>query len=214
MKNGIKHCCRRTGLYRFLSWLHREYLEDQKCCYRPGQFCFYGESVRIGHKVRINRPDRVILKNRSSIHTGTVINSTGGLYLGENSGIGYNCTIFTAQHRYRNAETIPFDKMAELKPVIIRDFVWIGAGVMILPGVEIGEGAIIGMGSVITKNVPPLAIVIGNPAEVVMYRNKEHYEKCKTDGKFQPITVDHYETHLTEAYKIRYPDIVKELGLG
>jgi acetyltransferase-like isoleucine patch superfamily enzyme len=213
MMKLLKKCCRNTGLYRFLSWLHREYLEEIRRTYRPEQFRGYGKDVRIAHHVRINRPDRVILRDRASIHSGTVINSVGGLYVGENSGIGYNCIIFTAQHRYRNAEAIPFDRKAELKPVIIRDFVWIAAGVKILPGVEIGEGAIVGMGSVVTKSIPPLAIVIGNPAEVVMFRNKEHYEMCKREGKFQPIHIEEYETALTEAYRLRYPEIVKDLGL-
>lgn len=97
--------------------------------------------------------NRVIIKDHACIHSGTLINSMGGLYIGKNTGIGYNCTIFTTQHRYRNAKTIPFDNVVELKPVIIRDYVWLGAGVIIMPGIELGEGSIIGMGSVVTKNV-------------------------------------------------------------
>jgi hypothetical protein len=55
---------------------------------------------------------------------------------------------------FRNACIIPFYQSIDLKPVIILAFVWTGASVMIMPGIEIGEGAIIGMGAVVTKSVP------------------------------------------------------------
>ncbi|MBN2183820.1 MAG: acyltransferase [Candidatus Krumholzibacteriota bacterium] len=159
-------------------------------------------------------PHRVVLKDRAVISSGTLINSRGGLYVGENSGIGYNCTIFTGNHRYRNSKTIPFDNGADLKPVIIREFVWIGIGVMILPGVEIGEGAIIGMGAVVSKSVPPLAIVIGNPSKIIGYRNKDHYYRCKEEGKFQTIRIKGgIEERIVPMFKIRYEKELKELGL-
>ena len=52
------------------------------------------------------------------------------------------------------------------KPVIIEDDVWIGTKTILLPGVHIGKGAIIGAGSVVTKNIPPYTIAVGNPAVV------------------------------------------------
>lgn len=55
-------------------------------------------------------------------------------------------------------------------PIIIEDEVWIGTNAIILSGVTIGKGAIIGAGSVVTKNIPPYAIVGGNPASIVKYR--------------------------------------------
>ena len=55
-------------------------------------------------------------------------------------------------------------------PVRIEDDVWIGARAIILPGIKIGKGAIIGAGSVVTKDVPPYAICGGNPARIIKYR--------------------------------------------
>jgi virginiamycin A acetyltransferase len=55
-------------------------------------------------------------------------------------------------------------------PIIIEDEVWIGMGAIILSGVNIGRGAIIGAGSVVTKNIPPYSIAAGSPARVVKYR--------------------------------------------
>ena len=58
-----------------------------------------------------------------------------------------------------------------MKPVVIEDFVWCGANVTILPGVKIGEGAIVGAGSVVVKDVPKYAVVAGNPARVISHYN-------------------------------------------
>lgn len=78
---------------------------------------------------------------------------------------------------------IPYDKTYIKKNVKIGDCVWLGNRVMIMGGVNIGEGAIVAAGSVVTKDVPPLAIVGGNPAKVIKYRNEEHYYRLKSQGK-------------------------------
>ena len=58
-------------------------------------------------------------------------------------------------------------KNIEVSPTIIEDDAWIGVNVIILKGLTIGKGAIIGAGSVVTKNVPPMTLVAGNPAKVI-----------------------------------------------
>ncbi|MBL4677498.1 MAG: hypothetical protein JKY70_15040 [Mucilaginibacter sp.] len=59
------------------------------------------------------------------------------------------------------------------KPVIIEDNVWIGETVSVLPGVTIGKGSIIGASAVVTKNIPPYSIAVGNPAKVIKTYNFE-----------------------------------------
>jgi len=70
------------------------------------------------------------------------------------------------------------------KPVIIERNVWLGNHVIIVPGVHIGEGAIIAMGSVVTKNVSAGAVVGGNPAEVLKFRDPDAYKKLESEGRY------------------------------
>lgn len=79
---------------------------------------------------------------------------------------------------------IPYDNTYVFKNVDIGDCVWFGNRVIVVGNVNIGEGAIIAAGAVVTKDVPPLAIVGGNPAKVIKYRDKEHYYKLKEQGKY------------------------------
>lgn len=92
--------------------------------------------------------------------------------------------IITENHNYEG-EKLPYDTTYIRKNVTIGDCVWVGSRVIIMGGVSIGEGAIIAAGSVVTKDVPPLAIVGGNPAKLIKYRDAEHYYRLKEQKKFQ-----------------------------
>jgi len=85
--------------------------------------------------------------------------------LGDNVVIGYGVTIITGSHRMDD----PLRRAGALcsKPVTIESGAWIAANVTILPGVTIGEGAVVGAASVVTQDVAPHAIYAGNPARFV-----------------------------------------------
>lgn len=119
----------------------------------------------------------------SHLKSDTIIETSGGLQIGKYFHTGKGLTIFTSNHNY-NGVKIPYDEVSIYKPVIIKDFVWIGANVTILPGVIIGEGAVVGGGSVITKNVPDFAVVGGNPAKIIKYRDIENFKLLKSQGRF------------------------------
>ena len=65
---------------------------------------------------------------------------------------------------------LKFQGNSEEQPVSIEDDVWIGARVIILPGVHVGKGSILGAGAVVTKNIPRYSVVAGNPARIVNVR--------------------------------------------
>jgi len=121
----------------------------------------------------------------SHIKSDTFIECGGGVTIGRYFHPGRRLTIYSATHNYASGTRIPYDDVHLHKPVTIGDFVWCGANVTVMPGVTIGEGAIIGGGSVVVKDVPRCAIVGGNPARILKYRDIEHFDRLKTAGQFE-----------------------------
>lgn len=120
----------------------------------------------------------------SHLKSHTFIEASGGVTIGRYFHTGRGLTIYSSNHKYDGAEAIPYGHEYIRKPVVIRDFVWCGANVTIVPGVTIGEGAIVGAGSVVTKDVPEGAIVGGNPAKVIKYRDMIGFNELKEAGRF------------------------------
>ncbi|MEA4956264.1 2,3,4,5-tetrahydropyridine-2,6-dicarboxylate N-acetyltransferase [bioreactor metagenome] len=115
---------------------------------------------------------------------GIKIQGKGNVIIGDNFHSGIECMLITDIHNYDNGNAIPYDEKTISKNIIIKDNVWIGNRVIILSGVTIEEGAIIQAGSVVVNNIPKYGIAGGHPAKVFKYRDKEHYEKLKNQGKF------------------------------
>ena len=109
----------------------------------------------------------------------------GRLVVGDWFHSGDGLRIFTRNHNYDKGDAIPYDRTYIKKDVVIGDFVWIGAQVILLPGTTIGEGAIIQAGSVVHGAIPPYAIAGGNPAKVFAQRDVEHFKRLKAEGKFR-----------------------------
>lgn len=129
--------------------------------------------------VTIHSAKNISVGNKVGIGEKAFINASGGLEIGNNVKTGPMLCIWTSNHNYEKPKKLPYDMEWIHKKVVIHDNVWIGARVSILPGVEIGEGAVIAMGAVVTKNVPPCAVVGGNPAKIIKYRDIETYNKLK-----------------------------------
>lgn len=114
---------------------------------------------------------------------GMAMYGNGKITIGNNFHSGLNCQIITSSHNYEG-DALPYDNTFVDKDVIIGDNVWLGNNTIILGGATIGEGAIIQAGSVVVKDIPPLAIAGGHPATPFKYRDKKHYNKLKQQGKF------------------------------
>ncbi len=124
------------------------------------------------------------IASTSHLKSDTLIECTGGVEIGEYFHTGKGLTIFSTNHNWNNPIKIPYDEVTLYEPVIINDFVWCGANVTIVPGVTIGEGAVVGSGAVVTKDVPACAVVGGNPAKILKYRDEELFYELKKQGKF------------------------------
>lgn len=95
----------------------------------------------------------------------------GSITIGNNCLISQHISIVASNHGIEKDKLIVEQRWPEDKiNVVIEDDVWIGANSVILPGVTIHKGAVIGAGSVVTKDVPEYAIVAGNPARILKYR--------------------------------------------
>jgi acetyltransferase-like isoleucine patch superfamily enzyme len=215
---GVLHALLgRTRLYQAVTFAYDEYRRFNAMRWRPEQFARCGQNVQIDPRVYISHPRRMVIGDWTTIQSQSAFHSMGGVHVGSYVGIGYRVMMLTFQHRYRNAKAIPFDDGVFLQPIVIRDFAWVGWGSRVLPGVEIGEGAIVGMGSVVAQDVPPLAIVLGNPAQVVGQRSPEHFAQCKAEGRVNPHRIleiyGRFEEIIPLMTKKRYERELREMGL-
>lgn len=126
------------------------------------------EQTRIGRYCSIARGARILNHN----HPGG-FKSTSGLFFNPHFGL--------CDH-----------SLVEFNPLEIGNDVWIGANAVVLPEVNrIGDGAIIGAGAVVSRDVPPYAVVLGNPARVVKYRFEERVIAALLKEKWWEKDLDH-----------------------
>lgn len=130
---------------------------------------------KCGKNVNIEKNARFSPRTEIGDNSGIGINAHfyGKVVIGNNVMIAPDCTIYVRNHRFDSLE-VPMCQQGstEEQPVIIGSDVWIGGHVIILPGVHIGDGSIVGAGSVVTKSVEPYTIVAGNPAKLIGKRQK------------------------------------------
>ena len=117
---------------------------------RPPFYCDYGYNIRLGRGVFAN--------------FGCVFLDVVGIEVGDRCQIGPSVQILTADHP--RDPVLRRQGLESGKPVRIGRNVWIRSGAIILPGVTIGDDAIVGAGSIVTRDVPEGATVVGNPAQV------------------------------------------------
>lgn len=125
----------------------------------------------LGENTTILTPFEVDYGTYCHIGKGCFINHNaylmdgGGIWIGDNTFIGPSCGLYTATH-----PLLPSERnrgLEKAKPVRIGSDCWLGSSVVVLPGVTIGDGAVIGAGSVVTKDIPPHVVAAGNPARVL-----------------------------------------------
>jgi Acetyltransferase (isoleucine patch superfamily) len=140
-----------------------------------------GSGLKVNHSCIFSA--NVITGNNCNFN-GIKVVGGGQVTFGNNFHSGTECLILCGNHDYDNDDTIPYGSRYDYKKIVIEDNVWFGDRIIVTGNITIGEGAIIGAGAVVVKDVPKCAIVGGNPAKVLKYRDLDHYEKLKFQGKF------------------------------
>lgn len=121
----------------------------------PPFYTDFGKNITIGKNVFIN--------------SGCHFQDQGGITIGESSMIGHNVVLATINHDLEPKN----DRKNHYAPIRIGNHVWIGSNAVVLPGVSIGDWAVVAAGAVVTKNVLPYTVVGGVPAKVIKTISKE-----------------------------------------
>jgi maltose O-acetyltransferase len=119
---------------------------------------------------RVENKQNLHVGENSAWNWGCWMNAYGGIEIGSNVIIGPYCIIHSANHSFNDTVSPIKLQGYEMASVRIGDDCWLGANVIVLPGVHIGRGTVIGAGSVVTKDIPPYSVVVGNPAKVIYSR--------------------------------------------
>lgn len=128
----------------------------KNCIVEQPLFCTYGYNTTVGDNFFLNVNCKLM--------------DSGKITIGDNVFIAPNVCIITEEHAMDTAQRI--QGLEYTHPVTIGDNVWICAGVLVLPGVTIGANSVIGAGSVVTKDIPPDSLAVGNPCRVIRKVNE------------------------------------------
>jgi len=127
-----------------------------------------GSECELGNGVELNPwMGRITIGRRVFIGPYVVIYGHGGVEVGDNSLIAMHSCILSSNHQLSDRALVLRNQPDVLLPTRIGRDCWLGAGVRVLGGVTIGEGCIVGAGSVVTKDLPPFSICVGVPARII-----------------------------------------------
>lgn len=138
-----------------------------------------GDHVSILGALHLQGPGRIRIGDYTTIRYGSVVQAVDNVEIGSHVIISHDVTIQDnnnhptsprARHELSESRFAPELNawtQSESAPVAIEDHVWIGVNAVILKGVRIGRGSIVGACAVVTKDVPPFSVVVGNPGRVV-----------------------------------------------
>ena len=113
--------------------------------------------------------DRIKIGKNVIINANMLAMARGGITIEDDVQIAANVQLLTNNHDPYERQILP------CRPILIKKGAWIGAGATVLPGICIGAHAIVGAASVVTKDVPDFAVVVGNPARVVKMLDAERF---------------------------------------
>ena len=139
-----------------------------------------GDGVAVHHAVQVRAARRLAIGDDVFIAEDVVLDARGGISIGASTSINSGVQIWTAQHDWRAPD---FDYVDA--PVRIGHHAWISARAVILPGVTVGDGAVVAAGAVVTRDVEPWTLVGGNPARHL--RDRPVVDGYRLDAKRQKM---------------------------
>jgi len=126
-----------------------------------------GIRINIQKNVYFGKGNKISIGDYSGIGENSILGQDEEIRIGNNVLIGPHLMIFTQNHNFGDRNKLIREQGATRKPVIIEDDVWIGARVILLPGVTLGRGSVVAAGAVVTKSVPPFSVIGGVPARII-----------------------------------------------
>lgn len=139
----------------------------------PGAGIFLGAEVMLFDRVRLllgAADTRIEIGNRVIINVGAYVSGEGGLFIDDDVIVGPHARFLSAGHGIHGGDAIVAKNPITGSPIRVGAGSWIGGSATLLEGVQIGEGAVVGAASVVTRDVPPFAVAVGSPASVVHFR--------------------------------------------
>jgi len=153
----------RSLVHRLLLWL-----EGQNALYYTAKM-HVGKHVRIKRGLRARKPENITIGDDVTIGCNVILQAHAPIYIGNFTKIAPGVIIVTASHDTSKRD---FERTRTTSPVKIGNNCWLGTGAIVLPGVTIGDGTVVGAGSVVTKDLPPEMICVGVPAGPLKPRPK------------------------------------------
>ena len=159
-----------SRVYNHIIWRYNSFIKRVKI--KRMHFGYFGKGVMFSFPSVISNPKMVFLHDYSRLQQKHIIyNYTGKFVMKEYSGASIDLLVVTGNHtptvgipQYALAISHINDKERD---VIVEEDVWIGARVTLLSGAHIGRGAVVGANSLVNKEIPPYAIVVGSPAKII-----------------------------------------------
>lgn len=124
-----------------------------------------GEETVVRPPIRVDYGDQLSIGSHGFVNFNLVALDVAPIAIGDHCQIGPNVQLLTAYHPV--AAEPRRQALEAASPIAIGDNVWLGGGVIVLPGVTIGDDTVVGAGAVVTKDLPPGVVAVGNPARVI-----------------------------------------------